>query len=255
MITKLFFSKSLLIVLALFSFNITQAQYCTPYNWDCTEGDLILNVLFAGIDNDSDCGSNGYSDFTVDVNPAEVIAGESYSLGVKVGGGWQYETVGYWIDFDNSETFDATEFFMLGTGSDSVVEGEIDIPENIAEGTYRIRISVVAAPIPAEGPCLDGQQFFGEFEDYLINVSPVLHTPNFDFSKSIVLIKTDEGLNISANSSIAQIEIYDLTGKIITTRRNLNTHNLSLPLSIANQILLVKIQSIEGYNTVKKMIF
>lgn len=43
-------------------------------------------------------------------------------MSVDVGGGWDSEAVGVWIDFDASETFDVDEFYFLGVGSQAQLQ-------------------------------------------------------------------------------------------------------------------------------------
>lgn len=246
--------KTTVILAAFFGFTTAQAQYCVP-GMNCTDGDLILNVEFAGIENTSNCSPDGYGDYTADVDPAEVEIGQSHTMSVLVGAGWQYETVGIWIDFDNSETFDMDEFYLLGTGSDSVVVGDIYIPADATEGTYRMRISVLASDIPVEDPCYNDPGNFGEFEDYLVTVTDPLSTPDLDFSNSVTVFKTGEILNINSGTTLGNVEVFDLTGKLIATQQNIASRNATISLTATNQVLLIKVQSEEGYTTTKKVIF
>lgn len=246
--------KMIAVLVAFFGFTAANAQYCVP-GMNCTDGDLILNVEFAGIENASTCSTDGFGDYTSDVDPAEVEIGQTYSMSVLVGAGWQFETVGIWIDFDNNEAFDIDEFFLLGTGSDSVVVGDIAIPADATEGTYRMRISVLASDVPVEDPCYNDPGNFGEFEDYLVNVSDPLSTPDLDFSNSVTVFKTGETLNINAGTILGKVQVYDLTGKLIATQQNIASRNATVALSATNQVLLVKVQSEEGYTTTKKVIF
>src|SRR5690606_22029355 len=85
--------------------------YCEP-ELDCTDGDLILNVTFAGINHDSGCSPNGYGDYTNLVG--NVNAGETYPIEVTVGDGWAFESVSVWIDYNNNGTFEENEFTYVG---------------------------------------------------------------------------------------------------------------------------------------------
>src|SRR5690606_37901609 len=143
--------------------------YCEPV-LDCTDGDLITNVTFSGIDNTTDCSSNGYGDYTDQV--AEVEIGNTYPISVTVGGGWPFESVSVWIDYDNSGTFDENEFTYVGTGTAGSVTGEISIPDDAVAGLYRMRVRVAAvgeASATWDMAC-DEDQGFGETEDYTVNI-------------------------------------------------------------------------------------
>lgn len=246
--------KAIALIIAVFGFGTAQAQYCVPAI-DCTDGDVILNVEFAGIENPTNCSPGGYGDFTTDVDPAEVFADETYTMEVEVGAGWSVETVGVWIDFDESETFESSEFYLIGTGSGSVVTADVYIPSDVTEGTYRMRVSVFASPDPHDDPCFNDPANYGEFEDYLIHVSDIIGTPDLDFSNSVAVFKSGESLNINAGTAIGSVKVFDLTGKLIATQQNIASSNVTIDLSAANQVLLVEIQSEEGYTTIKKVIF
>ena len=144
-------------------------DYCEPV-LDCTDGDLITNVTFEGINNDTDCSQNGYGNYTD--QSANVVAGEAYPISVTVGDGWAYESVSVWIDYDNSFTFDENEFTYIGTGSAGPVTGTVSIPADVAEGSYRMRVRVAAV---GEGTATwdmacDEDQGYGETEDYTVIV-------------------------------------------------------------------------------------
>ena len=245
--------KLIALVIAAFGYGTANAQYCIPVD-DCSDGDLMLNVEFAGIANPSNCSPNGYGDYTASVAPAEVEIGGVHTIAVEVGSGWSVETVGLWIDFDNSETFDPSEFYLVGTGSGSVVEADLAIPGDALVGTYRMRVCVKADGVPYDDPC-NPVAGFGEWEDYLVNVTDPLSTPDLDFSNSVVVFKTGENLTINSGSILGNVEVFDLTGKLIATQKNIASSNATIGLSASNQILLVKIQSEEGYTTTKKVIF
>ncbi len=246
--------KMLAFSIALFGFSTANAQYCVP-SINCNDGDLILNVEFAGIENPTACSTDGYGDFTTDVDPAEVATGQVYTMAVEVGAGWDFETVRVWIDFDNSETFDVTESFDIGTGSGSIVEGDIEIPADADSGLFRMRVSVLASDVPMEDPCLIEPTNYGEFEDYMVNISATASTADFDFTNSVTAVKTAEVLTINAGTNIDNVQVYDLTGKLIATQQDIASRTATLNLTAFNQVLLVKVQSEEGYMITKKVIF
>jgi hypothetical protein len=143
--------------------------YCEP-ELDCTDGDLITNVTFQEIDNDSSCSPNGYGNYTHLV--ATGTAGETYPISVTVGSGWAYESVSVWVDYNNNFVFEQNEFTYIGTGSGSNVVGEITIPAGTADGQYRMRVRVAAV---GEGSATwdmacDETQGYGETEDYTLQV-------------------------------------------------------------------------------------
>ena len=121
--------------------------YCTPA-LDCTDGDLISNVTFAGINNTTTCSPAGYGDYTSVSNTTTLLAGETYPIAVTVGDGWPNENVSVWIDYNKNDIFDASEFTYVGNvntvSSGLTVTGNIPIATGTANGSYRMRVRVVA---------------------------------------------------------------------------------------------------------------
>ena len=149
--------------------------YCEPeIPFNCTDGDLILNVTFESINNTTDCSPGGYGDFTNLTAPG-VYKGDTYPISVTVGDGWTYESIGVWIDFNKNGLFDSLEgeFFPIGTGVDEVLTGNITIDPNAVGGLTRMRVVNTASMYPlnayACGPLLAANNY-GEMEDYLINI-------------------------------------------------------------------------------------
>ena len=145
-------------------------EYCEPV-LDCTDGDLITNVTFQEINNDSDCGPDGYNDYTS--MTANVNAGETYQMSVTVGSGWTYESVMVWIDFNNNFEFEPSEYYFIGSDPGTTNVGEVMIPEGTAEGQYRMRVRAGAVnPDLNDLSTLacDEDTVYGEIEDYTINV-------------------------------------------------------------------------------------
>lgn len=145
--------------------------YCTPV-LDCTDGDLILNVTFAGINNNSTCGNNGYTNYTGTVAAPTLTTGNTYPISVTVGDGWQYESVSVWIDYNQNGVFDTNEFTYVATGTNQAVTGNIIIPNTALTGTTTMRVRVAAVGAVAatnDLPC-DSDQEFGETEDYAVTI-------------------------------------------------------------------------------------
>ena len=147
--------------------------YCTPA-LDCTEGDLISNVTFAGINNTTTCSPAGYGDYTSVSNTTTLLAGETYPIAVTVGDGWPNENVSVWIDYNKNDIFDASEFTYVGNvntvSSGLTVTGNIPIATGTANGSYRMRVRVAADGANADDNTLacDEEQGYGETEDYTL---------------------------------------------------------------------------------------
>ena len=198
----------------------TGVVYCMPL-LDCTDNDMITNVTFQDIDNTTTCSPDGYGDFTA--MGATVQSGATYPISVSVGDGWANESVSIWIDYDNSGTFEESEFLYLGTGTDQALTGEITIPAVTADGDYRMRIRVAAvgqATATWDMSC-DETQGYGETEDYTLTVDGVAGVNDFataDFS--YYPNPMENVLNISANKEIISVSAYNLLGQQIINNVN-----------------------------------
>lgn len=150
------------------------AAYCIPVDMDCTDGDLLTNVTFGTINNTSTCGANGYNDFTS--MATEITPGSTMNISVAVGSGW-YEKVSVWADWNNNETFEASELLsdptggIGGGGTGITLNADLSIPAGLASGSYRMRVLLAATgsgnPAPSDA-CLDA--IYGEVEDYTLTV-------------------------------------------------------------------------------------
>ncbi|MBA5629469.1 T9SS-dependent choice-of-anchor J family protein [Moheibacter lacus] len=232
-------------------------DYCMPLPLDCSDGDIIMNVTFAGIDHDSDCGVDGYSDYTTEVAAAQVIAGETYDVEMEIGAGW-YEKVSMWIDFDNSLTFDESERFELVEGdTGGIMTSSITIPADATEGIYRMRFFLGAVgsdnPYPAD-PCNGDDQGYGEIEDYMVEVGTL---GMGDLDASVVAIYPNPvvdsfQVNLSSkfNANQVSVTVTDLSGKTVKTFGNQTSYNVS---ELPKGVYIVKITDGKNVET-KKLI-
>ncbi|NGX83279.1 GEVED domain-containing protein [Aequorivita sp. KMM 9714] len=203
--------------------------YCIPV-LDCTDNDMITNVTFQEIDNTTTCSPDGYGDYTA--MSGTVAAGGTYPISVSVGNGWSSESVSVWIDFDNSETFEESEFFYIGTGSDEALTGELAIPAGLADGDYRMRVRVAAvgqSTATWDMSC-DETQGYGETEDYTITVDGTAGVNDFSaVNFSYFPNPMQNELNIASNLSIESISVYNLLGQEVMS--NVNVSNGKVDVS------------------------
>lgn len=204
---------------------------CTPV-LDCTDGDVITNVTFGSINNETTCSPNGYGDFTG--MSTTVQAGAAHPISVTVGDGWASESVSVWIDYDNSSSFDQNEFTYIGTGTDEALSGSIMIPAGTPAGTYRMRVRVAAvgASTATWDMACDDSQGYGETEDYtvIVDIGSGISAPlasDFAYWPSLM---TDV-LNIRTSKEIASVAVHNLVGQQVLTvesftKGQLNVSNL-----------------------------
>jgi hypothetical protein len=231
-------------------------DYCIPDPLMCDDGDLIYNVTFAGIDNDSDCSPNGYGDYTETVSPGFVVAGETYDISLTIGDGW-YEKVSMWIDFDNNGVFDADERFDVVEGDmGGTLTNTITIPEGVADGVYRMRIYLGAMGSSGDypqDPCVDEtSEIYGEVEDYMVEVGTLGIS---DLNNSALAlypnpVKDAFKLNLpqSFNSSKVTVTVSDMTGKIVKNFASSASYNVS---DLASGVYVVTVSDGKNVQTKK----
>src|SRR5699024_1850766 len=154
--------------------------YCAPdYAVGCDQGDEINRVRltdsddYVVLDNESDCSENGYGDYTDQLDPTEVLQGETYTLSVET----DFvdptpEDLRAWIDFDANGIFDPEEEIANTNGEGFPADGQVNfqfaVPGDQDFGTYRLRVRMSFSGGDDIDPC--SIESFGETEDYLIEV-------------------------------------------------------------------------------------
>lgn len=176
---------NLLLPAFLLFFSSASAQFCTPNtaNYCCSFG--ISNITFAGINNNSGDGANGYEDFTA--QQATVFAGQAYTMSVSSASS-QPQNYRVWIDYNNDQVFDPVNEIALElddiTASGS---GTINIPATAVPGTpLRMRVSADWNLEDDPEPCVDLVR--GQAEDYTILVSQSTDPPTAGFSVSATTV-------------------------------------------------------------------
>jgi len=148
----------------LFSTSYVKAQYCTATG-GCDQ--YIANVLFNSINNTTNC--DNYSDFSSTFT-TNVNQGSFYQI--KVSNPNDYGTADscdVWVDWNQNSVFDnATEYYRLNC-FDGFYDGIIQVPFTALIGQSKMRIRVRLNGIT--DPCGNASQFYGEVEDYGVNVT------------------------------------------------------------------------------------
>lgn len=230
------------------------SQYCEPF-LDCTDDDVILNVSVATLTNASTCGGGGYNDFTAMAAPT-LTMGSSYPISVTVGDGWSNESVSVWIDYNGNEIFEPSEFTYIGTGSGSIVTGNITIQTATAGNKrMRVRVAAVGAVAATGEQACDEEDEYGETEDYTVNIQPLLGIDDINAANKLAISKSNGLLNINSTADlIEQVELYDLTGKLIYYKTDINNNTSNLDSSLfANQILVLKVRTADQITHIKKI--
>lgn len=144
--------------------------YCSSTATNLTD-EWISNVTFAGINNNS--GSTGYSNFKNFT--AEVNKGSNVPFAATITQSGSYtETVAVWIDWNQSGTFETTEYYQIGTCAlnGCIISNNIAVPHGALLGLTGMRV-VLRYSTYQTNPC-EASFTFGEVEDYTVNVNPPL---------------------------------------------------------------------------------
>ena len=162
--------------------------YCNPTYVYGTSGlfyGVISNVTLNTL-NHAPPGLNAQP--YVYVNPpvgnatTQLVPGQTYTLSITSG---IYNGIGVWIDFNQSGTYDASEYFNISgnnnsTGTAWTGTATVTVPANAVSGLTGMRVSSAyyccfPVPISATAPCQAWS--YGETEDYKVTVVPVPATP------------------------------------------------------------------------------
>lgn len=226
-------------------------DYCQPI-LDCSDGAAILNFSVNDFSNTTTCSTNGYNDFS----DLEVLLtkGEANVLEVKIGYGWYEESVSMWIDFNNNFIFEEDEFFYIGEGTNTTLTKSIELPQYVQPGSYRmrLRLATVGENQATWDKSCDVSQFYGETEDYTVNIVEKLGV-NETYTSKVKLYPNPvkANLNITHIDKIRSLDIIDSSGIIVLRKqggKNLNVAELK------TGIYIVKIYFKNGTITTHKII-
>jgi hypothetical protein len=152
---------------------------CTPASTDCSVDDIITNVTFGSISNNTTCSPAGYSSYATPVST--IVQGVAYPVSVTVGpGGAEY--VAAWIDYNQNGIFESSEFSTLGTTTGGTVSATITAPLTAVAGKTKMRIRVrYNVPLTDADACIGYN--YGETEDYTV----IIHVTGDDVCNAIPL--------------------------------------------------------------------
>lgn len=226
---------------------------CTDY---CDAGansiqfEKISNVTFADMDNSS-TGTAGYEDFTSVI--ANVQRGESYPITVTIADGYEEDEVRVWIDLDHDLIFSESELLYvspLGVGPHS---GTIAIPGTAELGSTRMRIRLHdSALVGNPTPC--GNSEYGQVEDYTVNIDFGTIVNEVVPGSGFLLFPNpgngDFTLRVKGISGSVELEVFEMTGRMLHGERRAVTEGEDLKVTMAGQLAkgayLVRLTSANG---------
>ena len=153
-----------LVLISITSWKQAVSQYCDATNTDCGF-EYITNLSVSNVNNTTDCGAP-YDDYTAQI--INMQEGQSYPGTVSKNATFQNYFVTIFIDWDQSETFEATEE-VSGTldATFQTFNFTITPPAGAILGETRMRVRMIQNGAPAA--C--GTAARGDIEDYTVNLT------------------------------------------------------------------------------------
>ena len=178
----------LMIVAGLIANQQTMNAQCYPsyseWGYACNQpyGASFTEITIGSVTNATGC--SGYTDYASSV-PFRLFAGMPNTVTVKAltFGTWDYSPeipLNIWIDFNRDNNFDNSEIFMPpGLPCNGTVNARtfnITPAANLVPGMYKSRWKAVGPP---EGNSMNAcMNYYGEVEDYIIEILPPLSDPS-----------------------------------------------------------------------------
>ncbi|KFF00927.1 hypothetical protein IX39_10000 [Chryseobacterium formosense] len=237
-------------------------SYCGPLVFADFFGDdgdePITLVNFAGINNTTSATAylgNSHEYFLSQT--ANVARGQSYDITLKGNTGGNYTNrFAVFIDWnqngnlsDAGEVYTVTQTIVNSTGTDAIqAVHSIAVPPTALLGNTRMRVKKLDTTTDLTLPCEDGS--YGQAEDYTVNVSAALSVNDLakkDENLKIYPNPVSDMLNISSDSKVKLVKIYDASGKNVleTEKTNINASGLT------SGTYIVSVQTEKGVQSAK----
>jgi hypothetical protein len=231
------------------------ATLCIPSISNACD-EYIGGVQLNTINNTSSCTAGGYIDYG---NISTTLAkGTAYSATITPGvigqanpGAYPNDEIAIWIDYNNDMDFtdvgEQVGYVLVGAGWSNVFN--FTVPMSATTGALNMRVRISFSPDGAIDPC--AVSTFGETEDYTVNITAAsgLQGLNADLV-SIYPNPTENNITIALGElakETNQIDVLDITGKIVRQLSQLNGSVAELELSnLAKGIYHVVISTNQG---------
>ena len=222
---------------------VVENLLCLPES-NCTVGHGFDVFEIAGINNDSDCNEEGYSNFTNLI--ANLEPGTTNSLTVTSNYGNQYIKV--WIDFNDDSQLTADEVvvdnyhFAAGEGSGNFTETfDLVVPAGSIVGEHLMRARTSGVGVISDDSCQEIG--FGETEDYTANIGS-LGVEDYEINNSEMIITTlgdkqfDAILNTEFDGELF-LALYNSLGQRVGFSKRVprqgNTYKITIDMSNMSQ--------------------
>lgn len=213
-------------------------EYCIP---SITEGcdEYISSVTLGGIASTSDCTESGYVDYTAQSTDLAVGTPTPISVLNSPTNYYAEDSVSVWGDWNHDFIFAPSERTMLASDDDGLTyAGVLTAPLSALNGPTRLRVRMIYNGVPS--PC--GETGYGETEDYTVNVTGgssvgiLDHAAPVEFSIYPNPSNGDITLTYADVSSIVNVELLDMTGRVVSAERRLLNKGERVTLSFAGKL-------------------
>ena len=230
------------------------APYCTA-EVSTPDALYITNVAICEIDHNSIYSI--YSDFTSLATCMEI--GEEQELTVQIYNSANTNRLKIWIDWDDDKTFDeTTELAYASSTGLTEYTTTITAPSGAILGEKRMRIRIYDPFSPGPNSTSCGKSTFGEIEDYTINIVEshtcatmglnnfIVENFNYFYNPKLDILTLN-----SSNSSFSKLELYNLLGQHILSKK-LSQTNETINLSwLSNGLYIGKVSINNKVQTIK----
>ena len=236
------------------------APYCGPLLMTSAVEPITL-VNFAGINNATTNTVNqtpAHEDFIATVG--NVMQGGSYPITLKGNTDGPFTNrFAVFIDWnqngilsDAGEVYAITQTIVNSTGLDAIQATQIlAVPTDALLGTTRMRVKKIFGTTNYLDPCLGSG--FGQVEEYSINVGALGVDNNVRNSVKVYPNPVIDVVNIDAASKVSNVQVFDLSGKIVSSHQ-LNAVKNQINLSkLTPGIYIVNIKTESGVQSMKIM--
>ncbi|MBC8344466.1 MAG: DUF5011 domain-containing protein, partial [Bacteroidetes bacterium] len=148
---------------------IVPKEYCSPIVLNLHQDVGISHVMIEDIDNYSDIGVSGYTNYS-NTSYTNLVVDQSYDITVERNSVFNAMERIVWIDLDNNGMFEGSEVVAFEDSAHTKSwTGNLYIPKTAKLGATVMRVGANYSGY-SNSPC--GPFQFGEFEDYRIFISP-----------------------------------------------------------------------------------
>jgi hypothetical protein len=231
------------------------ATLCIPSISNACD-EYIGGVQLNTINNTSSCTAGGYIDYG---NISTTLAkGTAYSATITPGitgqanpGAYTDDEIAIWIDYNNDMDFndvgEQVGYVLVATGWSNVFN--FTVPMSATIGALNMRVRISYSPDGAIDPCAVAT--YGETEDYTVTLTGPAGMDGLDANLVSIYPNPTENKVTIALGELAketnQIDVLDITGKIVRQLSQLNGTVAELELSnLAKGIYHVVISTNQG---------